>query len=471
MRDTSSLNEDDAALSLAMRSLVHDVELAEDSVSRALRAAARRSRRPGPPFLAGVGVLAAVAVVLAGLLLPHGGRGVAVTHLSTTAFDPIGLVGRWSVQAAGEEKGAILRVSDDMNLFVQCGELFATWAGSGDGQVAVTVNGWSGACGAKFASRGAPTWLTTATSARTTAEGVDLLATDGHVLAHLTPGPAPSKRRDTLAPTDVPIASQALITRLHNTARLPTDLRPATATQVIGQWRPDPQTKAPASLTVEPDGTWVSNDGCNDSGGQWRMSGGGTLTATAGNSSKVGCAGSSIPGQWGQARRIGFNGATMVLIGADGTTIGTLVPDTTPPCTSGQLTATRQPQGFGGNGLGASDGMAVILNNNSAPCLFSDTVTVTTVDQAGTPLASSTTVTSSRPALIAGHSGQTHINVNANYGKDLTTGTICTDDRVKPYALHLTGTELGDLTVPMDNSLRTCKGQLSPQGFVESFGG
>lgn len=422
--------------------------------------------------LALAGGLAGMAVGLAGVP----GLGVASAARAApaatqgsvgTRFDPVRFVGRWRVAAPGEDSDAILRVSDGIELFADCGEAGGAWTGNPDGRLAVTIDEFSSACLSRFGHPGAPTWLTRAASGRMTASGVELLDAGGHVLAELTPGPAPTRRSDTSAATDVPTPSAGLVARLRNAGTLPAGLTPATAATVVGQWRPDPQTKAPSSLTVKADGAWVGNDGCNDSGGAWLMATGGYLTATTGLNGLVGCAGSQVPTRWGVARRVGFGGTTMVLVDVRGKVLGRLVRDTTPACRPGQLSGARQSQGFGRN----NDAMAVILHIARGSCLFSDTLTVTAVDQAGKALAPSARVTSARPALISTTLGSTQIVVNANYGRDATNGRPCVDNAVKPYALRVTSPELGSLLVVMRGSLRTCRGQLDPTGFVESFGG
>ncbi len=261
--------------------------------------------------LALAGGLAGMAVGLAGVpglgSLPRLARAApAATPGSVgTRFDPV----RSSVGGGSPRPVRIRRVSDGIELFADCGEAGGAWTGNPDGRLAVTIDEFSSACLSRFGHPGAPTWLTRAASGRMTASGVELLDAGGHVLAELTPGLAPTRRSDTSAATDVPTPSAGLVARFRNAGTLPAGLTPATAATVVGQWRPDPQTKAPSSLTVKADGAWVGNDGCNDSGGAWLMATGGYLTATTGSTAWWGAPdprfqrGGALRGGWASAAR------------------------------------------------------------------------------------------------------------------------------------------------------------------------
>ncbi|MBB6378962.1 heat shock protein HslJ [Pseudonocardia eucalypti] len=99
-------------------------------------------------------------------------------------------------------------------------------------------------------------------------------------------------------------------------------MEPAGANQLIGRWVPadgagahDPK---PAFVEFAPDGRWTGSDGCNAQRGRWRAGPDGTLWATAGPSTKIGCSNVPVAAWLVDASRAALDGGTLVLLAADG---------------------------------------------------------------------------------------------------------------------------------------------------------
>jgi heat shock protein HslJ len=67
--------------------------------------------------------------------------------------------------------------------------------------------------------------------------------------------------------------------------------RAATAADLTGvRWLPaDGTAQGRAFAEFAPDGTWTGSDGCNGQSGDWSLGDGGTLRASAGLSTMIGC--------------------------------------------------------------------------------------------------------------------------------------------------------------------------------------
>lgn len=110
---------------------------------------------------------------------------------------------------------------------------------------------------------------------------------------------------------------------------LPAALRPATATELIGNWAPADGRGQGAphrpSIELRADGTYRGSDGCNGASGHWTSGPGGELHATSGPRTLMGCADMlDVPSWLAGAARAGFDGAVLVLLDDHGVETGRL---------------------------------------------------------------------------------------------------------------------------------------------------
>jgi hypothetical protein len=71
------------------------------------------------------------------------------------------------------------------------------------------------------------------------------------------------------------------------------------------------------------DGTWTGSDSCTGTGGSWLAGTDGAFLATASVvMTFVACPGVGVAPQMGAARMVALDGATLVLLDADGTSVG-----------------------------------------------------------------------------------------------------------------------------------------------------
>lgn len=280
-----------------------------------------------------MGVLA-----LAGCAAPQpGGPGPGsgpVTGLSRPRPDD--LVGLWRVQARGEEAGTILRLGSDLSIWRRCDDLFGEWRADAAGEFLGDTNGSSYECAGpkvKAAPKpplpsvpSTPDWLLRAVAYRV--DGTDRLLLDarGGVVARLTPSGEPGGRHVAAPETYArPVLDDALRRRLAPAAALPAKLRPATAAELVGTWKPAAPGANPAQyVTIKADGSWQGSDGCNAHAGRWTADEPGAVLTVAGASTAMACAGVDGAPQFEVARGAGFDGTTLVLIDARGEQVGRL---------------------------------------------------------------------------------------------------------------------------------------------------
>ena len=74
------------------------------------------------------------------------------------------------------------------------------------------------------------------------------------------------------------------------------------------------------------DGSYEGSDGCNGVGGRWRITSGGTFLSTSGPETAVGCNNSMIDSWVAAARGIAVSNGDLLMLGADGTVLGSLQP-------------------------------------------------------------------------------------------------------------------------------------------------
>lgn len=244
---------------------------------------------------------------------------------------PSALVGSWLVKAAGEESGAVLRISNDISLFRHCGYLQGGWRASPDGMFIASLYGGDGGCfGAQAAM--VPTWFAAARGFRITGDERLLLDGRGKAVATLRPGGRPTAKPN-LAPSEAepPVLTDELQALLDvRPAPMPPGLEPIDHDGLLGRWevaKPPPTHvgRKPPYLAFLRDGTWQGSDGCNGAVGRWTSGDAGALLATTGVSTAIGCDNVNVS-QWvGAATRAGLDGDQLVLVDAAGHETGRLV--------------------------------------------------------------------------------------------------------------------------------------------------
>jgi uncharacterized protein YcfJ len=105
-------------------------------------------------------------------------------------------------------------------------------------------------------------------------------------------------------------------------APLPAGLPPAG--DLTGRWVPVEQ-PGPGGAFVQfaADGTWTGSDSCTGTGGSWLAAPDGSFLATASTvMTFVACPGVGVAHQVGAARMVGLDGSILVLLDADGASVG-----------------------------------------------------------------------------------------------------------------------------------------------------
>jgi hypothetical protein len=218
--------------------------------------------------------------------------------------DPLALVGWWRVASTGQTV-----VIDPSRFEVRTGA--ATAEGS-----------WVGDSAGRFLARGygePPEWLTAAAGFAVDGSDRVLLDRAGSAVAHLQPAPvgAVTGAADPARPpSDLELRSRGAV------APLPADLTPLG--DLTGRWVPTNEVGGhPAYVEFAADGTWTGSDGCTGTGGSWLAGPDGAFLATAWSvMTFVACPGVGVAPQVGAARRIGTDGPTVVLLDADGVSVG-----------------------------------------------------------------------------------------------------------------------------------------------------
>ncbi|WP_158647490.1 META domain-containing protein [Actinoplanes sp. ATCC 53533] len=264
--------------------------------------------------------LAAVAVLALVSCAGSESAAPAPSHSRSGPSDPIALVGMWTLTGVGAEAGTVVGLTPAaLTIYRSCGELRASWSADSQGLFIADVMGSSGGCDPE--TRVA--WLNQATGYRLDGSShAVLLDGDGETVARLAASSAPPRPdRESFEVTDEFRRS------FDSPAALPPGLTPADRRELAGRWEPVRGGSAALQqpyLEFRADGRWSGSDGCNGSGGGWVVGPAGTLLATSGISTLVGC--DNIPvGDWlSAARRAGFDGAMLVLLDQDAEELGRL---------------------------------------------------------------------------------------------------------------------------------------------------
>ncbi len=251
---------------------------------------------------------------------------------ASATSDPVALVGSWIVSdAQGAAPGTVLRLGDDLSLWGRCGYLAGSWRANDHGLFAGTVFGGDPSCvtGNTIPS---PVWLESAAGFAADGAGLSLLDAHGTVVARLHPGGHPTPGSNLLPSlADPPVVTDQLRAALAPAAPLPSGLRRAMRTELVGSWvsaLPRPSSGLSHHTTpgvrLKADGTYSGTDGCNGSTGRWNASNDGSVIATSGMSTLIGCDNVNVDQWLASAAWAAFDGAVLVLVDAQGAETGRL---------------------------------------------------------------------------------------------------------------------------------------------------
>lgn len=238
----------------------------------------------------------------------------------------IGLVNLWRVaNAAGESAETWLRLdANEFQLWRDCGLVMGSWDAT-DSLFLAGVNSASGECATEALP--AVDWLESATSFAKTADGYELRANDGEVVASLTIDGAPQPT-DTAAElyAQPPEITDDVRSRFAVPAPLGDDFDPAAADALAGRWVPVEKTPTDPHAEFNADGTWTGSDGCNGASGRWTVAESGEFLATSGPSTLMYCEGAPVPAWVAQASAAGLDDAGQLhLFDSSGTALGSLI--------------------------------------------------------------------------------------------------------------------------------------------------
>lgn len=238
--------------------------------------------------------------------------------------DAIELVGLWRVSdAEGESPDTWLRLDAGEGLLWRgCGVHSYSWAAR-DGAFISGVWSWSG-CD-QTTPLAAP-WLDDAVSYEKGGDGWALLDDAGAVTAHLARDGAPPPSPDLPNGLTEPVVDARTKLHFQQPVPLPSSL---TAGDITGRWLMEELQDNPRVYVEFTGDTWSASDGCNGQGGDWMTAGSGLLVTGSGFSTAVGCENIPIAGRVTETTSAGFDGETLVLVGAAGSELVRLVRATT----------------------------------------------------------------------------------------------------------------------------------------------
>ncbi|BCB90812.1 META domain-containing protein [Phytohabitans suffuscus] len=262
---------------------------------------------------------------------PAGDAPASAATRTVPEADPVALIGNWRVTGTEEQEGAVLRLAgpSDLALFRPCGMLGGGWRADGAGMFVAEVTGYSVCPSPAEAERWTPAWLARASGYRLAGVDRELLDPAGEVVARLAPATAPGRvdpKRISPDLAEPPVVTDQDRQALAPAAPLPAGLTPATARTLAGRWVAVDGVRRPGEAHVElrADGAWSGSDGCNGSRGRWVAGEGGTLLATAGSSTLIGCENHPATSWLYQARRAATAGDQLTLFDVAGKELGRL---------------------------------------------------------------------------------------------------------------------------------------------------
>jgi hypothetical protein len=283
---------------------------------------AQRSRRRRAAGLTGAVATVAAGLIAIPLLLTSGDNqraAVVGPPPSQVAGNPLELVGRWSVHAAGEASGTSLVLGKRVVLMRRCGQLEGNWGADPSGVFVGSLYSGDGTCFHGPDPLAAP-WLTGAVGFRVQGPDRLLVGRSGGTLATLVPA----------SPSGGPKVTPSLRTALAMPAPLPRGVTPVTASSLRGDWFAigPHEWNRQGSVSFATVG-WSGSDGCNGYGGGLAVGVDGDLMTTSGASTLVGCQTSPAPDWVMRARRAGLSHGLLLLYDAKGTLLGRLARSTT----------------------------------------------------------------------------------------------------------------------------------------------
>ncbi|MEU4220023.1 hypothetical protein [Actinoplanes sp. NPDC026623] len=236
-------------------------------------------------------------------------------------LDPVALVGMWKLTGIGAEAGTVVGLAPgDLTIYRSCGELLASWRADSQGLFVAGISGGTDGCD----PRSRVAWLDRAAGYRLGGRGAMLVDAHGESVARLVAAGLPPPDPELFEVTDE-------VRRSFGTpAALPARLTPAARRDLPGRWVPaggGSKAFERPYLKIRADGRWSASDGCNGSEGGWVAGPAGTLLATSGISTLIGCDNVPVGGWLSAARRAGFDGATLVLLDQNAEELGRLRRD------------------------------------------------------------------------------------------------------------------------------------------------
>jgi len=242
------------------------------------------------------------------------------TAAPAAVSDAIELVGLWRVSdAEGESPDTWLRLdAGEAMIWRECGVHSYSWEAR-DGAFISGVWSWSG-CD-QVSPLAAP-WLDDAVSYEKDGDGWALLDDAGEVTAHLARDGAPPPSPDLPNGLTEPVIDARTKLHFQQHVPLPSSL---TAGDITGRWLTADLPGNPRVYVEFDKDTWSASDGCNGQGGRWAPAGSGLLVTGSGISTQIAC--ENIPvAEWvSEATSAGFDGETLVLVGAAGSELVRLV--------------------------------------------------------------------------------------------------------------------------------------------------
>lgn len=258
------------------------------------------------------------------VLLAIGGCG-AQQAAAAPPPDPLAMIGWWKVE--GTDQVALF---DATSLEVRrtgpdargpdCPVAGGSWRADLDGNFVALIDSATPCPGQQTAEIITPAWLGGASGFAV--QGPERMLRDaaGTQIARLVPEQpgAVSGVADPSRPvTDAERAAAG------PAAPVPAGMRPAARSDLVGRWVPVGFVGAARpSVGFTAVGDWGGSDGCNGVGGRWTVGGDGAFLATSGLSTLIGCAGVDVGPQVAGARRIAFDGDTLVFLDTTGRETG-----------------------------------------------------------------------------------------------------------------------------------------------------
>ncbi|MGV8882816.1 MAG: META domain-containing protein [Rhodoglobus sp.] len=238
--------------------------------------------------------------------------------------DAIELVGLWRVSdAEGESPDTWLRLdAGEGLLWRECGISTYSWEAR-DGAFIADLWSWSDC---DQSQPPVAQWLDDASAYEKDGDGWALLDDKGAVTANLSRDGAPPVSPDQPNVFTEPVIEARTKLHFQRPVPLPATLTPG---DISGRWLTEELPDNPRVYVEFTEERWTASDGCNGQGGRWMAVGSGLLVTGSGASTLVACENIPVAGMVMQTTSAGFDGETLVLVGAAGSELVRLVRDRT----------------------------------------------------------------------------------------------------------------------------------------------